>query len=144
MGEQSALAVVQDVRGLAGALLYDCRPLILPVSIPLQNLRRSSVDRPTAPSSLAAAPVEVTPGFSGSVRERVATPGFVEMPSDERTRDRFGGRVGVRLPVTDDDFTASRLRHCDSDVSKPIFGTTTAGAGWLSYSTSGGERATDV
>ena len=85
--EQSALAVVQDVRGLAGALVYDCWPPLLPVSIPLQDFRHSSDDRPTAPSSLAAAPVEVTPGFSGSVRERVATPGFVEMPWDDPGTD---------------------------------------------------------
>ena len=42
--EQSALAVVQDVRGLAGALVYNCRPSLLPVSIPLQDFRRSLVD----------------------------------------------------------------------------------------------------
>ena len=85
--EQSKLTVVQDVRGLAGALVYDCRTPLLPVSIPLRDLRRSSADRPTAPSSLAAAPMEVTPGFSGSVREPVATPGFVETPSDDPGTD---------------------------------------------------------
>ena len=47
----------------------------------LRELRRSSANRPTAPSSLVAAPVEVTPGFSSSVWEQVATPGFVETPS---------------------------------------------------------------
>ena len=35
----------------------------------------------------AGAPVEVTPGFSGSVREPVATPGFVETPSDQPGTD---------------------------------------------------------
>ena len=85
--EQSALTVVQDVRGLAVPLVYDCRPPLLPVSIPLRDLRRSLADRLTAPSSLVAAPVEVTPGFSGSVRERVATPGFVETPSDDPGTD---------------------------------------------------------
>ena len=79
MCEQSALAVVQDVRGLAGDLVYDCRPPLLPVSIPLRDVCCSSTDRPTAPSSLVVAPVEV---ISGSVRERVANPGFVETPSD--------------------------------------------------------------
>ena len=34
-------------------------------------------------TSLGAAPVEVTPGISGSVREPVATPRFVGMPSDD-------------------------------------------------------------
>ena len=76
---QSQLTVVQDVRELAGAPVYDCRPPLLPVSIPLRDLLRSSADRPTAPSSLSVVPVEVTPGFSDSVREPVATPGFVEM-----------------------------------------------------------------
>ena len=59
------------------------RPPLLPVSIPLRDLRRSSADRPTAPSSLGAAPVEATPGFSGSVQGPVATPGFMEAPSDD-------------------------------------------------------------
>ena len=85
--EQSVLPVVQDVRGLAGALVYDCRPPLLPVSIPLRDLHCSSADRPTAPSSLVAAPVEVTPGFSGLVRERVATPGFMETPLDDPGTD---------------------------------------------------------
>ena len=53
--EQSQLTVVQDVQELAGALVYDCRPHLLPVSIPLQNLRRSLADRSTPPSSLSAA-----------------------------------------------------------------------------------------
>ena len=62
---------------------------LLPDSIPLKDFRCSSVDRPTAPSSLAATPVEETPGFSGSVRERVSSvaPGFVEMPSDDPGSD---------------------------------------------------------
>ena len=67
MCEKSAITVVQDVRELAGKSVYDCRPPILPVSIPLHDFRRSPVDRPAEPSSLAAAPVEETPGFSGSV-----------------------------------------------------------------------------
>ena len=105
MCEQSALAVVQDVRGLAGDLVYDCRPPLLPVSIPLRDVCCSSIDRPTAPSSLVVAPVEV---ISGSVRERVANPG-VRGDAIRCPRDRRGGRVGIRLPVTDDDFTASGL-----------------------------------
>ena len=56
MCEQSQLMVVQDVWELAGALVYDCRPPLLPVSIPLRDLRRSSADRPLAPSGLSALP----------------------------------------------------------------------------------------
>ena len=87
MCAQSQLTVVQDVRELAGAPVYDCRPPLLPVSIPLRDLRRSSADQPTAPSSLSAAPVEATPGFSDSVWEPVATPGFEEKPSDDPGTD---------------------------------------------------------
>ena len=84
--EKSAITVVQDVRELAGNIVYDCRPPLLPVSIPLHNFRRSSVDGPAAPSNLAATPEE-TPGFSGSVQERVATPGFAEAPLDDTGTD---------------------------------------------------------
>ena len=97
--EQSAITVVQNVRGMADVLVYDCRPPLLPVSIPLQDFRHSSVDRLTAPSSLAAAPAAETPGFSGSCRERVVTLGFAGV-AVEQLRDRFGGRAGVRLPIT--------------------------------------------
>ena len=67
--------------------MYDCRAPLLPVSIQLQDLRRSSADRPTAPSSLSSAPVEATPGFSDSVREPVATLGSKEIPSDDPGTD---------------------------------------------------------
>ena len=87
MCAQSQLTVVQDVRELAGAPVYDCWPPLLPVSIPLQDLRPLLADLPTAPFSLSVAPVEATPGFSDSVREPVATPGFVEMSSDDPGTD---------------------------------------------------------
>ena len=117
--EQSVLPVVQDVRGLAGALVYDCRPPLLPVSIPLQDLHCSSPDRPTAPSSLVAAPVEVTPGFSGSVRERVATPGFVETPSDPGTDvedelEYVSPLLTMTLPDSDAAIPISPARYLES------------------------------
>ena len=85
--EKSTMTVVQDVRELAGNIIFDCRPPILPVSILLHDFRGASVDRPAAPSSLAAAPAEETPGCSGSVREQVTTPRFAEAPADDTGTD---------------------------------------------------------
>ena len=98
------------------------------------DLRRSSAERLTAPSSLGAAPVEVTPGISGSVWEPVATPALWGRPRTTSGR--------IRLPVTDDDFADSGLGRRNSDVSGRIFGATAAG--WLSYYTSCAECATDM
>ena len=52
----SPVTADQAIRELAGAVVYDCRPLVLPVSIRLSDFRRPSVVRPAASSSLAAPP----------------------------------------------------------------------------------------
>ena len=77
----STFTEVQDVRELAGAIVYDCRPPLLPVLIPLRDLQHSSVDYTAASSSLAAAPAEETPGPRDSVPERVAAPEFAAASS---------------------------------------------------------------
>ena len=77
-------------------------------TVPAHGGRRSSVRLPPTPSTgfdttagptsfvgrsadctvqFECHPVEVTPGFSDSVQEPVATPGFVEMPSDDPGTD---------------------------------------------------------
>ena len=115
--EQSAITVVHNVRELAGAIVYDCRPPLLPVSIPLHDFQCSPVGRPVAPSNLAVAPAE-------------------ETDLEDKAR--------VCLSVAKDDFTASGLRRRASGVSVPVFGATTACSGWLSWSSPGGERTTDT
>ena len=75
-----------------------------------------------------------------SVREPVATPGFVETPSNDTGTDVEDKLECVSpLPTMISPIP-------DSDAAIPISpaGTITAGAGWLSYSTSGGKCATDT
>ena len=71
----SSVTAVQDVQELAGAVVYDCRPPVLLVSIKLRDQRRSSVVRPAASSGLAAPLAEQATGSRGSVPERAAAPG---------------------------------------------------------------------
>ena len=73
--------------------------------------------------------MEATPGLSGSVREPVATPGFVETPSDDPGTDREDELEYVSLLPTMIFVADSGLRRRMSDVSGRIFRATTAGAG---------------
>ena len=77
----------QAVRDLAGAVIYDCRPHILPVSIRLQDFRLPSGVRPAASSSLAAPPAEEATMFGSAVLERAATPKFAAILSDDPGTD---------------------------------------------------------
>ena len=105
----------QDVQELARAVVYDCRPSVLPVSIKLSDLRRSSVVRPAASSSLAAPPAEETPGPRGSVPEGVAAPGFAAVSSDDPGTDLEDKLLHVSLLPT----IISPLP--DSDTALPVY-----------------------
>ena len=105
----SSVTSVQDVQELAGAVVYDCRPPVLPVPIQLRGLRRPSVVRPAASSSLAAPPAEEALGSRGSVPERAATPGFAAVSSDDPGTDLEDDLLHVSplptiiLPLPDSD-----------------------------------------
>ena len=71
-----SMTVVQDVQEMAGAIVYDCCPPVLPVSIKLRNLRCPSVVHPAALSSLPAPPAEEALLSRCLVPEREAVPGF--------------------------------------------------------------------
>ena len=77
----------QAVRDLAGAVIYDCRPRIMPVSIRLQDFRRLSGVCPAASSSLAAPPAEEATMLGNAVPERAATPEFAAILSDDPGTD---------------------------------------------------------
>ena len=71
---------------VSGAVIYDCRPRILPVLIQLKDIGRSPRFRPVASASLAAPPVEETMMIGGVSPERVAIPELgVAPPDDPRT-----------------------------------------------------------
>ena len=79
----SPVTADQTVWELAGAVVYDCRPRVLPVSIQLRDFRRPSVVRPAASSSLAAPPAEEALVSRSSVLERAAAPVFAAVLSDD-------------------------------------------------------------
>ena len=78
------------IQDLTGAVIYDCRPRILPVLIQLKDIGHSPRFRPVASASLAAPPAEETMVIGGASPERVAIPEFGVTPSDD-PRDGLGG-----------------------------------------------------
>ena len=55
---ESPTLTVQDISDLMGAIIYDCHPLFLPVSLRLQDIGLSPRTRPVASARLAASPPE--------------------------------------------------------------------------------------
>ena len=110
----SPVTADQAVRELVGAVVYDCRPRVLPVSIWLRDFRRPSVVRPAASSNLAAPPAEEAPVFRSSVPERAAAPVFAEVLSDDSRTDLEDELLHVSaLPMI-----ISPLQ--DSDAALPV------------------------
>ena len=75
------------IQDLSGAVIYDCRPRLLPVSIQLKDIGRSPRFRPVASASLAAPPAEETMVIGGASPERAAIPEFGGTPSDDPGTD---------------------------------------------------------
>ena len=141
MCDQPVLTEVQDVRGLAGALVYNCLPPILPVSIPLTDCG-VLLDRSGASSDLAAASVDVTPGLSGSIRECVAAPGLPEAPPDDSGTDLEDEFDFVSVAAVG--HSASGQGYLAAGVSGRLFGTSATGGRCIFNSTLGGGRAADA
>ena len=77
----------QAIPDLTGAVIYDCRPRILPVSIRLKDIGRSPRVRPVASASLAAPPAEDSMVIGGASPERVAIPELGVAPPDDPGTD---------------------------------------------------------
>ena len=76
----------QDIPDLTGAIVYDCRPLLLPVSLQLKDIGLLPRTRPVASARLAAPPPEDTMAIGGASPERVAIPELgVTSPDDSGT-----------------------------------------------------------
>ena len=120
----SPVTVVQAVKELAGAVVYDCRPSVLPVSIKLKDFRRPSVVRPAASSSLAAPLAEQAPVSRSSVLERAAAPVFAAVASDDSGTDLEDELLHVSplpmmispLPDSDTAFPVSPSRYPEPPV----------------------------
>ena len=110
----SPATAYQAVRELAGAVVYDCRPRILPVSIRLQYFRRPSGVRLAASSNLTTPPAEEAPVFRNSVPERAATPEFAAILSDDSGTDLEDELLHVSLLLT----IVSPLQ--DPDTALPV------------------------
>ena len=74
---------IQDASDLMGAIVYDCRPPILPVCLGLKGIGLL----PLASASLAAPPLEDSMVIGGASPEGVAIPEFGVAPSDDRETD---------------------------------------------------------
>ena len=65
---------VQDPSDLQGAIVYDCRPPVLPVSLRLEDIGPLPLRRTVVSASLAAPPQEDCMAIGGVSPERVAIP----------------------------------------------------------------------
>ena len=72
VGVESPTMTVQDIPDLKGAIIYDCRPPLLPVSLPLKDIGLSPRARPVALVNLAAPPPDDSMMIGGASTERVA------------------------------------------------------------------------
>ena len=73
MGELPTLTA-QDHSDLQGALVYDCLPPLLPVSLRLDDIGPLPLSRTVVSASLAASPQEDFMEIGGVSPERVAVP----------------------------------------------------------------------
>ena len=84
---ESPTSTVQVIPDLTGAIIYDCRPPLLPVSLRLQDIGLSPRTRPVASASLAAPPPEDSMEIGGASPERVAIQELNVGPLDDPGTD---------------------------------------------------------
>ena len=83
---ESPTMIVQDIPEPTGAIKYDCRPPLLPVSLRLKDISPLPRTRPVASASLAAPPPEDSMVIGGASPEGVAIPELgVASPDDSGT-----------------------------------------------------------
>ena len=81
------LGTIQDASDPTGAVVRDCRPQLLPVSLRLKDIGPLSLRRQVASASLAAPPPEDSVVIGGASPERVAIPELGVASSDDRGTD---------------------------------------------------------
>ena len=74
VGVELPTLTVQDASNLQGAIVYDCRPPLLPVSLRLEDIGPLPLCRTVVSASLAAPPQEDFMAIGGVSSERVAIP----------------------------------------------------------------------
>ena len=86
VGVESPTVTVQDSPDLTGAIIYDGRPPLLPVSLRLKEIGLLPRTRPVASASLAAPPPEDSMVIGGASPEGVVIPELgVASPDDSET-----------------------------------------------------------
>ena len=86
VGVESPTLTVQDIPDQTGAIIYDCRPPLLPVSLRLKDIGLLPRTRPVASASLAAPPPEDSMVIGGGP-EGVAIPELGVAPPDDSGTD---------------------------------------------------------
>ena len=87
VGVGSPTMTVQDILDLAGAIICDCRPPLLPVSLRLKDIGLLPRALPVASASLAAPPKEDSMAIGGASPERVVIPELGVAPPDDSGMD---------------------------------------------------------
>ena len=100
VGVESPTMTVQAIPDLAGAIVYDCRPPLLPVSLRLNDIGLLPRDRPVASASLAAPPSEDTMVIGGASPEGVAISELGVAPPDDSGTDLEDELLNVSLLPT--------------------------------------------
>ena len=100
--------MVQDPADAQGALVYDCRPPLLPVSLQLGNLGTFARMRPEVSASVAVPPWEEGPSISDLDSDMVVFPelgvaplidSVTDLENELPTPDNSPGSVAVRSAV---------------------------------------------
>ena len=87
VGVEFPTLTVQDIPDLAGAIIYDCCPPLLPVSLWLKDIGLLPRSRPVASASLAAPPPEDPMVIGGASQEGVAVQELGVAPPDASGTD---------------------------------------------------------
>ena len=87
VGVESPTLTIQNIPDLTGAIIYDCRPPLLPVSLRLKDIGQLPRTRPVASASLAAPPPEDSMVIGGASPEGVAVQELGVAPPDDSGRD---------------------------------------------------------
>ena len=110
---------VQDASDLKGAVVRDCRPPLLPVSLRLKEIGPSPLCRPVTSASLAAPPPEDSVVIGGASPEGVAIPELGVAPSDDRGTDLEDEFPTPVVPMLASDSSPEGVRLSGVSVTPP-------------------------
>ena len=110
---------VRDASDLTGAVVRDCRPPLLPVSLRLKDIGPLPLRRPAASTSLAEPPPEDSVMISGASPEGVAILELGVAPSDDRGTDLEDELPTPMVPMLISDSSPEGIRLPGVSVALP-------------------------